>query len=257
MKIKIVSFYTKKDQISPSLVSAVTRQLAKEAEVDTEAVPDIVHVWGAWDAHVFRAVRHYANLKIPVVYSPLGGLTPWQMKRRRGGLLGLARYRSQKQAIRGADHIVTFSKAETENVSRWVATEKITELRNPIITNKYPLPTLAADMRKRYEVVISTHDAAIRKEIADRVAKVETEDDNVRTLLWSVLYAHYQQHQGAISHKVLQELTSQLLALNFDEDHFLRLLSKMNLLKFMALLQTRMAEDCGLTEGFMPVPLKE
>src|SRR3712207_2148590 len=256
MKIKIITHCHPKDTVVPLLVSTISHHLSEKAMVNAEEEPDIVHVLGAWNNHTFKAVTHYADLKIPVVYSPLGGITPWMVKAKRNTLHGLAQLRSQRAAIVRANSLVAFSKTEVQMARKWIDDQKILELRNAVITNKYPISTLIAELLRHYEQVIATHDRTIREHIDTQVNGMHIEDDNIRTLLFKILYLQYEQHRGTIHHPTLQDLSQYLIELDFDEDLFVQTVRHAKLLKFVSFLQDKMSKECGLTEGFMPIPLK-
>ena len=257
MNITIISFVSPKDSVYSLLVSTIIHNLSNKAKVNTDDHPDIVHILGAWNPKVFKRLKHYLALKIPVVYSPLSGMTPWMMaaKRRKTGSLLL--FHQQKLAVREANSVVAFSGSEAKVIAKWTKKENIRELRNSIITNQYPASTLATDLLTHYEQVIAAHDQQILLQIEDKVQKLKIEDENINILLQKILYLRYQQHRGYIPTSLLQDLTQNLIEREMDEDNFVQTIKGLKLLKFVSFLQNKMAQECGLTEGYMPIPLKE
>ncbi|PTL25210.1 hypothetical protein C3V39_10985 [Prevotella sp. oral taxon 820] len=231
--------------------------MSNEAKVNTDDHPDVVHILGAWNPKVFKKLKHYVALKIPVVYSPLSGITPWMIAAKRRKIGSLLQFYQQKQAVRKANSVVAFSRSEAKAMAKWRKKENLCELRNSIITHRYPSSTLAAELLAHYQQVIASHDRHIRLQIEDQVQKLKIEDENINILLQKILYLKYQQHRGYIPIPLLQDLTQNLIEREMDEDSFIQTIKDLKLLKFVSFLQNKMAQECGLTEGYMPVPLKE
>src|SRR3712207_9147613 len=83
-------------------------------------------------------------------------------------------------------------------------------IRRPPRSTLFPYTTLFRSLR-HYEQVIATHDRTIREHIDTQVNGMHIEDDNIRTLLFKILYLQYEQHRGTIHHPTLQDLSQYLI----------------------------------------------
>ena len=82
MRIQLyISEKVRSVDINNKLVTTLLRLLESVAgHVVTDENPDIVHFFGCWDSQMAHAATNIKRRLIPYVYSPLGGLQPWEVE---------------------------------------------------------------------------------------------------------------------------------------------------------------------------------
>ncbi|MBR5656664.1 MAG: hypothetical protein IKW98_08285 [Prevotella sp.] len=258
MRIQLyISDKVRSVDINNKLVTTLLRLLESVAgHVVTDENPDIVHFFGCWDLSMSHAATNIKRRMTPYVYSPLGGLQPWEVDNHK-----LSKHTQmmafQRKMTKEAAVVHVGGEMEYKNIikKKWNTNVRIIE--NPLVTNDISEDEMVGQMLALYEETIKKHDVKIRANIAEKVANTKEEDETVNSLLREILYARYQLHRGGLPITTLNDLSNHLTKSDIDEDHFAQLLADMKIDKFFARLEYVMESESTLTEGFMPTPMLE
>ena len=258
MRIQLyISEKAKSVDINNKLVTTLLRVLESAAgHVVTDENPDIVHFLGCWDMRMAHAATSIRRRLIPYIYSPLGGLQPWEIDEHK-----LAKHTQlmtyQRQLTNEASAVHVGGEMELKSIQRKKWNTNIRIIENPAVSNGISENEMVSQMLAVYEETIRNHDNKIQADIAKRVAKVKEDDETINGLLREILYARYQLHRGGIPAQTLDNLSTHLIKSDIDEDHFGQLLTDMKIDKFFSRLESVMESESTLTEGFMPIPMTE
>ena len=258
MRIQLyISEKAKSVDINNKLVATLLRLLESAAgHVVTDENPDIVHFLGCWDMRMAHTATNIKRRLIPYVYSPLGGLQPWEIDEHK-----LAKHTQllafQRQLTKEASVVHVGGEMELKSIRRNKWNSNVRIIESPVITNGITEDELVSQFLNLYEETIISHDTKIKEDIAKRVSEVKEDNENVNSLLREILYARYQLHRGGLPSLTLDNLSTHLTKSDIDEDHFEQLLDDMKINKFFARLECIMASESTLTEGFMPIPMIE
>lgn len=113
---------------------------------------DLMHVFGCWNmaaAHLLTMAYHD---HVPTVYSPLGGLQPWVVKHRKTAVA----ISSQRKMTCKALAIHVCGKLELETFRSLKLNNRVTLIKNPVLTSKITFPEMASQMFALYQKVIDT-----------------------------------------------------------------------------------------------------
>lgn len=124
-------------------------------EIDDETLVkfDILHVFGCWEMSSARLIIKAHNLHTPTVYSPLGGLQPWVLKRHRSTYL----YRLQKRAIQCASAVHLCSNLERETFQRLGWNTRFKLIKNPVLSSLISFEEFGQRLLVFYQKVLDTH----------------------------------------------------------------------------------------------------
>ena len=244
------------DQVSHDLLTMLRHHLSQmpDVKVTTDA-PDIIHIFGAWNYHSARHLFKAHRLRIPTVWSPLGGLCEWVTadKPTEKQLKALA---YQRKMLRLADTVHVMSTIEHMEVAKYKDSKGIALIPNAIITNQISEEEMARQLAACYQQTISLYDKRIRSEIetflGESGVSCKAEEEQIIKICRQTLYIDYYRHRNTIPLSLLNQLSHTLTTSDYNEDALVdthRRLKQMPL--FQSLLQV-MAERCALTEGFMP-----
>lgn len=259
MRIQLfISEKVKSVDINQQLVSTLLRLLeSADGNIITDENPDIVHFFGCWDLRLANAAKNIKRRLIPYVYSPLGGLQPWMVDSHK-----LNKHTQLIAFQRKLTHDASVIHVGGEMELKYIALNKSNQdniriIENPAVTNNINEEQMLRQMLVLYEETIKKHDQQIRANISSTVSSISETDETINSLLREILYARYQLHQGGLPLKTLESLSNHLIGSDIDEDHFDELLAQMKIDKFFARLEYVMQEESTLTEGFMPIPMRE
>lgn len=258
MRIQLcISEKVEADNESRLLASALSRLLQTAAgHVVTSENPDIVHFLGCWDASLARKAGSISRRLIPYVYSPLGGLSPWMIAHH-----SVAKHAQlmafQRKMVEHATTIHACGESERNDIVEKKWTTNVCIIENPAVTVDISEEEMLSQMLALYNEAIRRHDEKTKATINTIVSKVDEPDETINHLLREILYARYLLHQGAIPASTLDTLSSLLTKSDIDEDHFAQLLNEMKIDTFFARLECVMQAESTLTEGFMPIPMRE
>jgi len=258
MRIQLyISEKAKSVDINNKLVTTLLRLLESAAgHVVTDENPDIVHFLGCWDIRMAHAATNIRRRMIPYVYSPLGGLQPWEIDEHK-----LAKHTQilafQRQLTKEAAVVHVGGEMEHKSITRKKWNSNVRIIESPFVSNDITEDELVSQLLDLYEETINSHNTKIKEDIAQRVSEVKEDDETINSLLREILYARYQLHRGGLPSLTLDNLSTHLTKSDIDEDHFEQLLDDMRISKFFARLECVMATESTLTEGFMPIPMIE
>ncbi len=237
-----------KQPVHQAYLAQVRDGLAVDRDIEiTDRFPDLIHVFGAWNAQALHAVRRAHRLLIPTVYSPLGDLSPWKLREKRCRPFDLSR---QKQATRSASCVLVWGELERKAIEQRRWNSHIVVVPNAVITSQITQTDMASRIKELYRNVIDQHDLRMHHNIDGRLAVFGDEAETALCHLF--LYLRYRFHRRNILQEDLKRLTDTLNTLEYDEDRLNEMLRTLHEERFAARILQVLADDCGLTEGFMP-----
>lgn len=165
-RMKILMFISPKADalgVNHELTTMLAHTLQDEADVELKTslagVSDsmlrsfsLIHIFGCWNLRSCSLLSKAHKLHIPTVYSPLGGLQPWVIRRHRRSYA----YPSQRQAIRLASAIHLSSNLESETFSALGWNSRTALIKNPILTSLISFGQMADLMLALYRRVLTT-----------------------------------------------------------------------------------------------------
>ncbi len=123
--------------------------------IDNDALKSyhLIHIFGCWNIASIRLLSKAHRLHIPTVYSPMGGLQPWVIRKHRSSM----QYSYQREAIRKASAVHVCSKLESDLFARLDWNSRSVLIKNPILTNLITFGQMSAAMLALYEKVLDTN----------------------------------------------------------------------------------------------------
>lgn len=134
-------------------VDIVLSSLQEDHSAPTVKEYDLVHVFGSWNMSAAHLLTKAYNDHVPTVYSPLGGLQPWVVKRRKSAFT----YSSQRNMTRKALAVHVCGKLEQETFLSLKLNSCVALIKNPVLTSKITFPEMASQMFALYQKVIDTY----------------------------------------------------------------------------------------------------
>lgn len=122
-------------------------------EADALSTYDLVHILGCWDTTAVTLQQKAHRLHIPTVYSPLGGLQPWVIRKYRSSY----RYAKQRIAIQHASAIHLCSKPEADTFSQLGWNRRWELIKNPVLTNRLSFKEMASVMLNFYQKILDSN----------------------------------------------------------------------------------------------------
>lgn len=246
------------------------------------AEADVVHLFGTWDHHLETIAREARSMGIPYVLTPMGGISPWNMKKptTRRPLQRLCYLRS---LVRHAGAVITTTPMEKAYVMKTKWNPRTVCIANSIFTHHISHEEMIAENTEAQHDVLEKYEADKAASIAKEVVKVlsdeltaeriflEEKSEEAPTapqatadhytaeqaILRQIVQIHSRMPHRNIPHSYLDELHRLLNETDYDEDLLDATLKRMKLLSFARQLFEVMAQATGLTEGFMPVEAKK
>ena len=226
-----------------------------KADIDVPH-PDIIHVFGAWNMAAAIKIKQARKQLIPVVYSPMGMLSPWVKKENcivKSAQLAVF----QHHMLCHATSVVAWGQQEIDAIRHMEKSVRIHQVANPVISNATTAAQMVANMVQVYEQSISAHDTNIRQQIEAKLDKRQINDAAMRSIMFELCYMRYLFHRRNIPQARLQSYAQLLIATDVDEEKLEALLYETHLHKFMESLEAVMEAHTNLTEGFMPIPAEQ
>lgn len=212
--------------------------------------PDAIHVFAPWSTQAVSQVQRLARRKLPVIFTSADGLQS----------LATLSTRSRKKLVelmgRHAALIHVGGPQEKALVEEFAPTAKVRLIANPGVTSLQTDERLCTDMIQLYREAISTHDAAIRTAIRERVGRLGESDPVLCTVCSLLLYDEYLVFRQTIAQADADQLSDALLSSQYDEDRLSDCLLQLGLHDFTASMMHSAATCSTLTEGFMPIPAR-
>lgn len=114
---------------------------------------DLVHFFGCWNTSAARLLKKSYDNHIPTVFSPLGGLQPWVVKKYKATFAFSAQKSMASHAL--AIHVCGKLEQETFEALRW--NNHVALIKNPVLTSKVSFDDMAIQMSLLYQKVIDTY----------------------------------------------------------------------------------------------------
>ena len=234
MRVKyIIPFNQHLDCINLKMYELICHELKTRDNVDVvDSNPDIVHVFGMWNAHNASCVEKYRSIGVPVVFTCVEGLAP---------LIDAEGYPTKDMSTRHA--LKRISKLKTvvhvcgtaeESLIKQIAKNTYTrQIKNPYVTSLTTVQLMSEAICNLYDSEIQENEARIKRDIDQYIRK--------RYKMQNIPYTY------------LTETAETMTQTNYDEDLMRTTLEKMKLSKFAAHTMSLLRNKANLTEGFMPL----
>ena len=247
MRIRIVKAADPyNDGIAEKTYKALTNELRKIEGVElTEENPDIIHIVGTWNTTTTKIANDAYKRHIALAHTPLGSLSPWYKPTAA----------SLKQSS-NATRLVATGTMELEilNVKRKTHLCMILNCVTTALTNA---EKMAEQHLILYKEATEETDKKLWEEVVKKIELLNEADESIVEICKNLMYAQYLHQRGNIPQKFIDNLSKLMTVSNYDEDHLSDVLKLINLYSFTQRLEYVMQEDSTLTEGFMPVPMRE
>lgn len=239
-------------------LSMIQQYLQGYGEIEpSHEFPDIVHVFGSWDASAHKKLEQCHKLLIPTVFSSLGQLAPWHFPKCPSPTQVL-QTSAQKRATRQASALIVWGEFEKKEMEKRKWNEQTHVIPNAVTTSLISPEEMAQETIKLYQEVLETHDRLTHQRIHEKLNTFPNDKSPEKEVCHSLLYLRYQYHRRNIKKQTLQELNDTLNSLEYDEDALNDMLEQLNEEQFAARIMQVLSEDYQLTEGFMPLdPLND
>lgn len=234
--------------------SSIAVQTTSKIDLDKLAAvecPHILHLFGSWDRQIIGIFKKAQQKLLPIVYSPTGGLLPWNKKHINNAQL-LALRQEQTALLKKSNQIIALSQlehsilvnAQIKNIQLW---------KNPIVTNTESINTVAENAVLLYQTTISEHQKQLEHKATQQTESVSS-NAVIVNLCKQMLLIEYQYRQGRILDSQLAAFSQNMINSSYNEDEMNSVLRHMQKYEFFARLEYIMSQCHQLTEGFMPIP---
>lgn len=256
--------------------------LSEGDHVATLAEADVVHLFGTWDHRLATIARKAQRMGIPYVLTPMGGISPWNMKKpaTRRPLHRLCYLRS---LVRHAGAVITTTPMEKAYVLKTKWNLRTVCIANSIFTHHISDTEMLAEHAEAHRDVLEKYEADKAAVIAKKVVRALSDELTAerifleeksevapkepqnsadhytaeQAILRQIVQIHSRMPHRNIPHSYLDELHRLLNETDYDEDLLDATLKRMKLLPFARQLFEVMTQATGLTEGFMPAEAKK
>ena len=239
-------------------LSMIQQYLQGYGEIEpSHEFPDIVHVFGSWDASAHKKLEQCHKLLIPTVFSSLGQLAPWHFPKCPSPTQVL-QTSAQKRANRQASALIVWGEFEKKEMEKRKWNEQTHVIPNAVTTSLISPEEMAQETIKLYQEVLETHDRLTRQRIQEKLNIFPNDDNPEKEVCHAILYLRYQYHRRNVKKQTLKELNDTLHNLEYDEDALNDMIKQLGEERFAARVMQVLSEEFQLTEGFMPLdPLND
>lgn len=211
----------------------------------TDQNPDVIHFIGAWNSASQGIAKDAHTKYIATIHTPLASLSPWQKP--------------------SSTHVKLTSKCTFIIASGLMEKELLDEgsrtnlqlIPNAITTKTTSKETMVDEYKKVYSDAITTTDSTLWTDIEHQVSMIRESDEAILNICKNLLYAQCMYIRKNIPQSFLNKMSECLYKSDYDEDRLGEVLKLIKLYVFTQRLEYLMQETAGLTEGFMPLPMKE
>lgn len=254
MRVKyIIPFNQHLDCINHKMYELICHELKTRDYVDVvDSNPDIVHVFGMWNAHNASCVEKYRSIGVPVVFTCVEGLAP---------LIDAEGYPTKDMSTRHA--LKRISKLKTvvhvcgtaeESLIKQIAKNTYTrQIKNPYVTSLTTVQLMSEAICNLYVSEIQANEARIKRDIDQYIEHMGSDDKCINNVCARILYIRKRYKMQNIPYAYLTETAETMTQTNYDEDLMRTTLEKMKLSKFAAHTMSLLRNKANLTEGFMPL----
>ena len=234
------------NKIPELTIDMLRTELAKDTAIDlTDENPDIVHIVGAWTPSAVSVAKDALKKFIPMIHTPLASLSPWQKPTS-----------SHVKLTSRCTTIVASGQMEKELLDDG-SQRTIRNILNPVVTKQTSPIQMAEEYKDVYRKAIKTGDDELWESVVRKVSMIRESDEVILHICKHLLYAQCLAQRKNIPMIFLSGLAGLLTKSNYDEDRLGEVLRLIRLYLFTQRLEFLMQEKAGLTEGFMPVPMKD
>ncbi|MCH3969251.1 MAG: hypothetical protein LKE47_02205 [Prevotella sp.] len=246
MNMKIYLYINKsisKIDIWRDYMSAVSRC----DHTDQLSEADLLHLLGAWDYRASRLAGKARKMGIPYIFSPLGGITPWNM-RHPAHKRFFQRLNYQKSMIKYADAVLVTTPLEMQYLKKLKWNFQLYRIPNPVLTHLLSEEEMRSKMEEVYARVLSRHE----KFKAEQIRRLTGNDSPEHLILRQLLQIQSRMPHQNIPQEYFDALQSLLHDTDYDDDLLTEQIKKLKMEKFSRRVFQVMTSRTGLTEGFMP-----
>lgn len=233
-------------------INSVMAQMLHDAiPLQTDCVlsndtPDIVHVFGAYDAKTVRLVARYARQGTPVVFTAIGGLPSV-------AALSPTRRSKAKKIMRQATAMHVCGLTEQSIVNELAPDTVTCVVANPSLSHIITEGDATEAIKQLYERTVTRHNKRVETEIKERLTAANAADTAVARVCQSIIAVHRRMKRGYIDLNTLKDLVNLMTKTAYDEEIMADTLRRMHLLPFAQSLMAALEQEAQLTEGFMPI----
>lgn len=234
------------NKIPERTIETLCAEFAKDQNIEiTDDNPDVIHFFGAWTPSAQNVAKDAHMKYIATVHTPLGSLSPWQ-----------PRSSANVKLTSRCTAIVASGQMELELIDDGTS-RKLTNILNPVVTNTTTPEKMASEYKDVYIKYIRVNDDKLWEDIVRKVGMIRESDEMILNICKNLLYAQCLATRRNIPHTFINNLSNLLTNSNYDEDRLGEVLKLINLYHFTQRLEYILREKSGLTEGFMPLPMKD
>lgn len=150
--------------IHHELTSRLSKELSEKAEVrlatssdksvlSSVSQYDIIHLFGCWSNSACNIASKAYATHVPYVFTPLGGLQPWEMERNHKTLL----FRRQRRLTMQASAVHLCGKLEQDTFAKLGWNSNTCLIKNPVLTSQTTFKQTAVSMLSLYRKVLDTN----------------------------------------------------------------------------------------------------
>lgn len=211
--------------------------------------PDVVHVFGAYDARTARLVGNYAKRGTPVVFTAIGGLPSI-------ATLSAARRSKAKKIARQATAVHVCGSMEQTLINELAPDTVTCVVANPSLSHIITESDATKAVTQLYERTVKRHNERVEKEIKERLTAANVVDASVAHVCRNIILVYRHLKRGYIDLRTLKNLVTLMTETAYDEEILADTLRRTHLLSFARSLMAALEQEAGLTEGFMPIQPK-
>lgn len=240
MRIKLVSLEkSSANQLNADLLSTIANSIGNYGEYEiVTSQPDLVHVFASWNATTERTIKKFKNKGIPVVLTSINGLAD---------LLA-----SPHPLHPYAFHCCGPSEAKL--IKRVAPEIPISIIACPLFTSTTDTNRMLKAISDLYNNVYDAHDTNVKERIQRTIDQLDCNDNTIKRLCSLLLYLQYSYKREVIRQSFLNEIASEFIHSDYDEDIMRQALDALKIYEFSASAMALLEQLTPLTEGFMPIP---
>lgn len=234
------------NKIPEKLLEMLKGELEKDSTIVlTDENPDVIHFVGAWTSAAVGIAKDAMSKFIATVHTPLGSLSPWEKPSS-----------AHIKLTSRCTMIVSAGQMEQELLDDG-SRQNLRMILNPVVTATTDAAKMAEEYKSVYRHSIKTIDENLWSEVEHKVQLINEKDEIILNICKNLLYAQYLSQRRNIPQVFISGLSELFIKSDYDEDRLDEVLKLIHLNLFTERLEYVMQEAAGLTEGFMPLPMKE
>ena len=201
---------------------------------------------------------------IPVVFTSIAGLAPL-LGRKGYTTRNILKKRMVREIVARSGGVQVCGSAEETALKAIVPDFTPDVIANPDFTQATDADKMMSLFTSLYEKAQIVFDKRLRENISHRVKEAmkhiasQCEDGNgsIADICSRIVYLRHLYIKGSIPQAFLDETSGIMTESNYDEDAMVQLLRRLKVDKFAAFAMELLARKSTLTEGFMPIELRD